>query len=260
MFFGYEPSPHAVLPVDAHQPQTIDPHASIDAIVAILKITQQGHGAAGPSMNGQGGTTVTPTLINVGGGGGGYYTDYSSDYGWWDSDGGIDWGGSNADMDGPSPSSTDAPAALHLDQSISKTDGSGSYVNVYFAGTTSDGKNGDQVVTSNLNNTTHNILAATPGLGFVNVSATTNGVHDTHSDHYSGNAVDINQVNGMRVDAAGANQLALQLEAQALADPNTRYVEGPGGNWARSTPGGQWVRSADLPTMNNHIHWSTFRN
>lgn len=274
-----EPQPHGALPVDLpeihaaapqqpqapepHQTQTIDPHASIDAILAILQTTQQHHAAAGGGATGMGavrGGIVTPTLIAVDDGGGGYYDDYSSDYGWWDSGGGIDWGGSNADFDGPAPSSTDAPVDVHLDQSFGKTDGSNGTVNVYFGGTTSDGKDGDQTVTQKLNDTTHDILAATPGLDFVNVSATTNGVHDTHSDHYTGNAVDINQVNGMRVDSTAGNQLALQLEAQALADPNTRYVEGPGGDWARSTAGGQWQQSRDLPTMNNHIHWSTFRH
>lgn len=48
-------------------------------------------------------------------------------------------------------------------------------------------------------------------------------------------------------------------DAVALADPNTRYVEGPGGNWARSMPGGSWSKSTDLPNMDNHVHISTFR-
>lgn len=269
-------SSNGVLPVEVQHTETIDPHlrvqhsetidahASVEAILAILKATQQGHGSTGvsgsPGGSTSGSTTVTPSLVNVDGSSGGYYDEYSSDYGWWDSGGGIDWGGSNSWSDGPEPSSYDSPTSVHLDQSISKSDGSSGYVNVYFAGVTSDGRHGDQLVTQNLNNVTHEILAATPGLNYVNVSATTNGVHDTHSDHYSGNAVDINQVNGVRVDSAEGRDLALQLEAQALADPNTRYVEGPGGNWARTAPGGQWVKTADLPTMNNHIHWSTFRH
>lgn len=98
------------------------------------------------------------------------------------------------------------------------------------------------------------ILGNTPGLNFVNVFATTNGVHDTHSDHYSGNAIDINAINGIRVAEDPTKAAALQLEAQALADPNTRYVEGAGGNGVRDSPGGQWRESRPLPGMDNHVH------
>lgn len=250
-----------VLPV---KPHTIDGNASVSSILQILQAnvghtytaTQPASGSVVSHSYG----TVSPSFMMVDEGGGGYYDDYSSGYGWWDSGGGIDYGGSNTFSDGPAVSSTDAPRVEHLDGSISKTDGSNGVVNVYFGGTTSDGKSGDQLVTDKLSTTTSNILAATPDVNFVNVSATANGVHDTHSDHYSGNAVDINQINGNSVSSQDGTTLALQLEAQALADPHTRYVEGPGGNWVRSSEGGQWQRSANLPTMNNHVHWSTFRH
>ena len=253
-----------VLPVEA-APQTIDAHASINNILATLNATQFAHGhlhlsgqAAAPKSNEHG--QIGSLIAVPGGGGGGEYGDFDSDFGWWDSGGGVDYGGSNQDSDGPAPSSSDAHENSHLTPSVSKTDGSNGIVNVYYAGKTSDNKNGDQAVTQNLKNVTNEILAATPGVNFVNVSATTNGVHDTTSDHYSGNAIDINQINGVAISSSQGLASALQLEAQALADVNTRYVEGPGGDWARSEAGGQWHKSADLPTMNNHVHWSTFRH
>ena len=253
-----------VLTVNA-PPQTIDVHASINSILGALHATQlahehlhsSGHVVALKYNNPQ---IETPSHIMIPGhGGDGGYSDYSSDFGWWDSGGGVDFGGSNSSSDGPEPSASDAPEQVHLTPSASKTDGSNGTVNVYYAGNTSDNKNGDQLVTQNLKNVTNEILTATPGVNFVNVSATTNGVHDTISDHYSGNAVDINQINGVAIRLPEGKTAALQLEAQALADVNTRYVEGPGGNWARSGEGGQWHRSGDLPHMDNHVHWSTFR-
>lgn len=256
---------HGVLPVETaspvHHPDvpapnvTIAPDASVDTILQIISHHQPTHVA--PLK--PGGGMVKPALQEVFDNGGDY-GDYSPEYGYWDSDGGIDWGGSNANSDGPAPAANDAPQSTLLYTSIAKSDGSGQTVSVDFNGTTSDGKNGDQPVTQRLNNVTHDILAAAPGIESVNVSATTNGVHDTHSDHYSGNAIDINRINDVAVSSAAGRNLALQLEAQALADPNTRYVEGPGGNWVRTSAGGQWMQSADLPTMNNHVHWSTFRH
>lgn len=64
----------------------------------------------------------------------------------------------------------------------------------------------------------------------INTNATTNGVHTVNSDHYSGNAVDINRINNhtRRGDSYGTT-LTLGLQARALADPTARYVEGPGG-------------------------------
>lgn len=176
---------------------------------------------------------------------------------WWNSRGGVDFAGSNTDSDGYGSQAATAPVNTHISGSDQRADGS--YVNVYFHSTTQDGKPSDNLVTNNLAQVTRDILTAADGINFVNVNATTNGVHDTTSDHYSGNAVDINEINGMRIATDGKN-LALTLESQALFDTNTRYVEGPGGDWVRTAPGGQWTHARNLPTMNNHIHWSTFRN
>lgn len=253
----------AVLPVQI-PPQNIDAHASVPEIIQVLQahLAQQQTGSAtyASVAKVKDGGNSTNLIIGPGGGGGDdYYDDYSSDWGWWDAGGGIDYAGSNLWSDGPVNSASLAPVSTHVDGSISKTDGSNGVVNVYFAGNTLDGKNGDQLVTENLNDRSSEILAATPGVTFVNVTATTNGAHDTRSDHYSGNAIDINQINGLPVSSAQGTTLALQLEAQALADPLIRYVEGPGGNWVRTEAGGQWIRSANLPTMNNHVHWSVFK-
>lgn len=259
----------AVLPVDAalvapvtpshlQETLTVDANSSIAQIMQILQnVHALGIGTqfdANGTVIGLGGASANKTVPPEPG----YYDDYSTLYGYWDSLGGIDWGGSNANSDGALGGAS-GPDTSHLDTSVSKTDGSNANTTVTFNGKTTDGLTGNQAVTQNLKTVTNEIIAATPGLTSANVSATTNGVHDVISDHYSGNAVDINNVNGQAISGAGKT-LALQLEAQALADPNTRYVEGPGGNWARSSAGGTWARSADLPTMNNHVHWSTFRH
>lgn len=202
---------------------------------------------------------VTPTLINAGGGGtGSSYDEWDNDYGWWDSGGGIDYSGSNFESDGPAPSVSDVAPSPHLPSSVPK--GEGGQVAVNFVSTTADGKPSDVAVTPQLAQVTGAVLSQTPGVTSVNINATTNGVHETKSDHYTGNAVDINKINDLPIkgNTTGTN-LALALEAQALADPNTRYVEGPGGNWARSMPGGSWSKSTDLPNMDNHVHISTFR-
>lgn len=257
--------PHpAVLPIEPVvdvEPttlMTIGHSADVHELLNIISRVSENHISYSKAIKASGIGQTNLFEDNNGGDYGGCYDSYSSDYGYWNPDGGIDWAGSNAISDGANAGNETSIAQVHLAGSNERD--SGSFVNVYFAGTTSDGKNGDQAVTHNLAEITADILTATPeAIQFVNVTSTTNGVHTTNSDHYVGDAVDINQVNGQSISGAG-RELGLQLEAQALANPNIRYVEGPGGNWARSEAGAAWHRSADLPTMNNHVHWSTFRD
>lgn len=257
--------PHpAVLPVEPLanvEPATtmrIGHSADVHEILNIISNVSANHISYSRAIKASGIVQTNLFDDNNGGDYGGSYDSYSSDYGWWNPDGGIDWAGSNAVSDGVNAGNETSFAQVHLTGSNERDDGS--YVNVYFAGTTSDGKNGDQAVTANLAQVTADILAATPEkIQFVNVLATTNGVHTPNSDHYFGDAVDINQVNGQAIKDVG-RELGLQLEAQALANGNLRYVEGPGGCWARNEPGESWMRSRDLPTMGTHVHWSTFRD
>jgi hypothetical protein len=246
-----------ILNVEPATPMTIAHSADVQDIFNIISNVSANHISYSQAIKASGIVQTNLWEDNNGGDSGGY-DSYSSDYGYWNPDGGIDWAGSNAVSDGAYAGTENSIAQIHLAGSNERE--SGSFVNVYFAGTTSDGKNGDQAVTYNLAQVTADILTATPeNIQFVNVTATTNGVHSANSDHYVGDAVDINQVNGQSISGSGRD-LGLQLEAQALANPNLRYVEGPGGNWARSESGAAWQRSADLPTMNNHVHWSTFRD
>lgn len=258
-----EPQSLGVLPVHISEWQhqthpiqyTMDGNASVESILQNLIAYTASH--TNHSHSPKTVSTPIPTLVYTGGGGGSY-DDYDAEYGWYDTDGGIDYSGSNENSDGPLPTSADTPKSPHISSSVPK--GEGGNVIVNFVSTTKDGKPSDVAVTPQLAQVTGAVLSQTPGVTSVNINATTNGTHEVKSDHYTGNAVDINRINGLRIEGnATGTDLALQLEAQALANPNTRYVEGPGGNWVRDNPGDQWRVSKDLPGMDNHVHFSTFK-
>ncbi|SEN09737.1 hypothetical protein SAMN05428959_101177 [Duganella sp. CF517] len=188
---------------------TIGHTADVQDILNIISNVSTNHITYSQAMKSSGIVQTNLWEDNNGGDCGGGYDSYSSDYGYWNPDGGIDWAGSNAVSDGFNAGVETSLAQVHLAGSNERD--SGSFVNVYFGGTTSDGKNGDQAVTSNLAQVTADILTATPeNIQFVNVTSTTNGVHTTNSDHYVGNAVDIYQVNGQSISGAGRD-LGLQL-------------------------------------------------
>lgn len=114
-------------------------------------------------------------------------------------------------------------------------------------------------MTWRLADTTNAILSEDADIHSVNISATTNGHVGEPGDHQSGDAVDVSYVNGVRIGDTGEGyEYAKELKDDAMNDPNVRYVEGPGGNFARATPDSPWVRSQKLRTMNNHVHWSVF--
>lgn len=248
-----------VIPVDTnpHTAQTISATASISEIHAVID-----HVAPTHYQKPTNGKQLSPDLIPIGGGGGGY-DDWSNEYGWYADDSYEGYAG-NADSDG-SPDSTPQSETNTIGNEIFGVDTNGAVhvVNVTYNYTASDGKNGDQPITQALAAEVTAIVGATPGITSVDVSCTTNGhaVEGAPYDHQQGRAVDIDAINGIAVSKTGPGaNLALALEAQALADPNIRYVEGPGGNWARSSPGASWVSTKDLPTMNNHVHFATFNN
>jgi hypothetical protein len=91
------------------------------------------------------------------------------------------------------------------------------------------------------------------------VSATTNGHPGEVGDHTCGDAVDVNWIDGVHVSASGQGyDNAVQLEEAAMTTGNVRYVEGPMGDFARSSPNGTWSQTANLPGMDNHVHISIF--
>ncbi|WP_431049200.1 hypothetical protein [Roseateles sp. L2-2] len=105
------------------------------------------------------------------------------------------------------------------------------------------------------------VMSTADGIYSVNISSLSEITpsHSVGTNHQVGDAVDINFINGIHVDTAGEGFLLAQnIKLAAMNDPNVRYVEGPGGNFARSTPGGQWQKSADLSTMNSHVHFDVF--
>ena len=186
------------------------------------------------------------------------YSSYNGTYGgWWDDDGGFDFSGSNAIKDGPSdPSEVNHPIQSFVERSDN------TYAWVTFNQRTSDGLNANQLVTASLSYELTEIIKADTAIFRVDVSATTNGHANevAPKDHENGRAVDIVSINNIHVSNSGEGlTLALNLKSQALADVNVRYVEGPGGNWARSSPGGQWQPSAPLPNSNTHVHIAVFK-
>ena len=242
-----------VIPVDPHlyAAQTISAKASLSSIHAMIDHIAPTHYQK--QVRG-----VRPSLTMVDG-----YSDWSSDYGWYNDDS-YEGCSSDAASDGK-PDSTLQPETSTIGSKISGVDSAGVShdIKVTYNYVATDGKTGDQPITHALAVDVTKIVGAARGVTSVDVSCTTNGhaFEGNPYDHLQGRAVDIDFINGMRVSNIGANTtLSLTLEAQALADPNIRYVEGPGRDWARSTPGGQRSRAPDLPTMNNHVHFATFNH
>lgn len=214
--------------------------------------------------NGIASTEIVQGLMYNPGEGSGYgsmYDDYSSIFGWYNPSGGYDGLGSNFWSDFPCSFSGSSSADTYINSSIYNPGDDN--ILVTFNGRTSDNKTGDQLVTANLVNTLSSILISAAVVDSINITATTNGhaYQNASTDHNSGRAVDINIVNGVHVSASGQGlELAKKLEQAAMSDPQVRYVEGPFGNFARNSPTGNWVRTPDLPSMNNHVHISVFKN
>ncbi|MYM84981.1 hypothetical protein GTP44_23920 [Duganella sp. FT50W] len=119
--------------------------------------------------------------------------------------------------------------------------------------------NADRLVTQSLLTGFNSIIDSVNNITSINISATTNG-HDAKSNHGVGNAVDINYANGVHIGTTGEGlALATVLENAAKANDNIRFVEGPMGNFVRTTPGGEWRPSGDLgPSQNTHVHFEVF--
>jgi len=69
--------------------------------------------------------------------------------------------------------------------------------------------------------------AASGAVNSVNVSATTNGTHANDSAHPSGNAIDINYVNGVHVGRPGSQDGVQALQNAAHNDPSVHRNYGP---------------------------------
>lgn len=107
----------------------------------------------------------------------------------------------------------------------------------------------------------NNVMSTADGISSVNLSSVseTTKSHTVGTNHQVGDAVDINWINGVHVGTSGDGfLLAQKIKLAAMNDPNVRYVEGPGGNFSRQVAGGEWSRSADIDTMNSHVHFDVF--
>ena len=224
-----------------------------------------GGGGGGYYGGGGGGSGDYSGYFNAGNYGGGYYSDSGNDdpagygtYTGYASPDDPDGTTSSYDVGGPKGAgATTQPADTSLSRTVTHADGS--TTSVTFDGHTQDGLTGDQPVTARMAGTLNDILASDDGTDSVNVSATTNGQHVAGSDHYVGDAVDINYINGVHVGTSGDGlQNATDLENAAMDNPLVRYVEGPEGDFARSTPGGAFSPAPAISGMNSHVHISVF--
>lgn len=97
------------------------------------------------------------------------------------------------------------------------------------------------------------------GVSSVNVNSTTGGTHGPNSRHGSGRGVDINRVDGQRVDNPAAAGGVAAVQQAARADPNIRENFGPSALEKTGTPGGApttIVNPALERQHRNHIHLS----
>ncbi len=106
----------------------------------------------------------------------------------------------------------------------------------------------------------NSVLDNDDGVNSIDISATTNGSHNPNSAHYTGNAVDINIINDVHVGTSGTGfDNAQALENAAMSDPNVSYVEGPAGNFIRSSPTADWTAASRESGDTTHVHISVFK-
>ncbi len=102
-------------------------------------------------------------------------------------------------------------------------------------------------------------IVVSSGVASVNINSTTGGNHSPTSRHASGRAVDINRVNGDRVDSPSAAPGVAAIQRAARANPNTRENYGPSTLEKTTSPGGApntIVNPALQRQHRNHIHLS----
>jgi hypothetical protein len=126
--------------------------------------------------------------------------------------------GAEAEADGKDKAGQAAPKLNLPDQiMVIGSDGTTKMVNVSF----DPGAN--QPVTQEMQRIFISVVgtaAASGALNSVNVSATTNGTHANDSAHPSGNAIDINYVNGVHVGRPGSQDGVQALQDAAHNDPS----------------------------------------
>jgi hypothetical protein len=96
------------------------------------------------------------------------------------------------------------------------------------------------------------------GVQSVNINSTTGG-HSPPSNHVVGRAVDINRVNGLRVDSPEGAAASRGIQDAASRSGNIRENFGPSYNQKTQTPGGT-ARAVTSPRVvnshRNHVHLS----
>jgi hypothetical protein len=129
----------------------------------------------------------------------------------------------------------------YIPHSIGLDDGSS--VRVTFSNTR-DGSSSDNPINQNAVNALSralNIANNTARINSINISATTNGTHAANSLHYSGQAIDINQVNGVRLAIQGASPSVIAIQNALSTDKTVIENKGP------------YIGSD--PSHLNHIHF-----
>ncbi len=95
------------------------------------------------------------------------------------------------------------------------------------------------------------------GVQSVNINSTTGGTHGARSAHYSGRAVDINRVNGQRVNPTNAAAAGIQQAARQGGSVRENF--GPTIMEKTTTPGGSpgaVTNQSLIDAHQNHVHLS----
>jgi RHS repeat-associated protein len=156
---------------------------------------------------------------------------------------------------GVAPVKAEPLASEHIPSTINRPDGSSATIT--FNNDNPHGASPNQLVTPLMSAVTQQIVQSDAGLSSMNINSTTGGKHWPGSDHPFGNAIDIDQINGVSVRTNVAD--AKQLESSARANPFTRFVCGPGGGCVvRVTPLGQFQGASGGEDHENHVHIGVF--
>jgi hypothetical protein len=92
----------------------------------------------------------------------------------------------------------------------------------------------------------------------VNVNSTTEGKHSKESRHYRGMGIDINMINGMRVDAPKNSENMKKLQEAMEKHPAMRECFGPSINvHNKPEQGGKKARKDQENGHKNHIYFTT---
>lgn len=129
----------------------------------------------------------------------------------------------------------------------------GDVINIYFGTSQSDNKNAYQLVSTRLIKAVLDaleLLNQSYRITSINISCTTNGDHDSSSNHYKGLAVDISRINGIPVVSMGNSSLISTFQSIYENIPYRRENFGP------SMLHKLGVVKSNVAAHDDHIHFS----